>query len=112
RVHRVDEEIDRERDLLALDRVEKRPDLDEGEAAPDGEIHARDGAVGGVARREDVELRIERERLGEALWYVGQADLSIPLARLEEDDRLAEHAAEVGAVDLVDHEDVLAFACG
>ena len=70
-------------------------------------IHARDASVRGVAGREDAEVGVQREGVGVVVGGVREVDRSRGLAGLEEEDGLAEYAAGGGAVDLVDHEDVL-----
>ena len=77
------------------------------EAAVQRSVEQGDGAVGGVHRAEDVEVR----RQGEALAGAGQRHGDfVRRARafilLQKRDGFPEHLGDVGAVDLVDDKDV------
>ena len=73
----------------------------EVEAPAQGGVDEGDGAVGGVHRADEVEVRRQLEAL---VGAVGRLDRV--RAVLEQEEELAEDARQVGAVDLVDDHDV------
>ena len=82
------------------------PHGEEGEPPADGKVHAGDGTVRGIARPEHHQARVELEltsRGGVAFKSdrVGQLHRTLRLRWLEQEDGLAEHAAQIAAVDLV-----------
>ena len=74
-------------------------ELHEVEPPPQSQIHQRDGAVGGVHRADNVEIRRQRK-----LAAVLKLDLLIPI--LQQEVQLAEHFGEVAAIDFVYDEKV------
>ena len=87
----------------ALDGIVVRVELDEVEAAAQGEVHHRDGAVGGVHRPDDVQVFGKRKLF--ALVRVLEVHLAVSV--LQQEVQLAEHLGEIAAVDFVNHEEVL-----
>lgn len=80
------------------------PDRHEGEPPAHRHVEDRDAAVGAVHGPPHVEVVRQRQL---ALAVEGPRQLDPPrLAGLEEVDGLAEHLREVGAVDLVEHQEL------
>ena len=84
-------------------RLGARVQRDEGEAAAHRGVDQGDRAVGGVHRADDEEVLRQRERPSSSEEYIRSIDL---VAVLQQEVQLAEDLRQVGAVDLVDDQDV------
>src|SRR5690606_25712357 len=99
-----------QRDAVDILRQKRRvrSDLAEYEAPPQRGVEQCDRAVGGVHRADDVEVTGHAElafRVRQThCQRIGHAEA---LVRLQQRDQLAEDFGDIGAVDLVDDEDVL-----
>ncbi|MCY1217111.1 hypothetical protein D9M72_290120 [compost metagenome] len=82
--------------------------LNEGETPADGGVHHGDRPVRGVHGADDVQVVRERERLVGAVLQVDAV-----VAVLQQEVQLTEHLGQVGAVHLIDDQEVgLVFVAG
>lgn len=62
--------------VLGHHRREIGPDFEEGKAAADGDVHARYGAIGGIAGTEDHQVGMQGQCRGVTCWDLRQKHLS------------------------------------